>query len=71
MGKNCVGVSVSKFRSGFDEVKRRRACGIFVSVLDVCFCLASRIYIFECVDALVWFFFAGRFVSFDLGKVGA
>jgi len=25
MGKNCGGVSVSKFRSGFDEAKRRRA----------------------------------------------
>lgn len=25
MGKNRVGVSVSKFRSGFDEAKRRRA----------------------------------------------
>ncbi len=60
MGKICVSVSVSKFRSGFDEAKSRRACGIFVSVLDVCFdCLASRIYIFECVDALgvVFFFF--------------
>jgi len=52
------GKNVCLYQSSALALMKPKGCGIFVSVLDVCFdCLASRIYIFECVDALVWFFF--------------